>query len=78
MKHWLRFRVSWVHSLPMFRRLPLALSAVLLCGCVHVTMDPIQAHVVVDVNVKLDKALDDVFGDLDRKSSTMQVRSDKT
>lgn len=62
----------------MIRRLSLALAAVVLSGCVHVTMDPIQVHAVVDVNVKLDKALDDVFGDLDRKSATMQVRSDKT
>ncbi|MBI5770268.1 MAG: hypothetical protein HZA93_21000 [Verrucomicrobia bacterium] len=62
----------------MLRRLFPLLAAVALSGCVHVTMDPIQVHAVVDVNVKLDKALDDVFGDLDRKSATMQVRSDKT
>jgi hypothetical protein len=62
----------------MTRRLLLALLAVALSGCVHVTMDPIQVHAIVDVNVKLEKALDDVFGDLDRKSKTMQVRPDKT
>jgi hypothetical protein len=62
----------------MLRRPLFALAAVVLSGCVHVTMDPIQVHAVVDVNVKLDKALDDVFGDLDRKSTTMQVRGDKT
>lgn len=66
-------------ALPVMLRRPLfALAAVVLSGCVHVTMDPIQVHAVVDVNVKLDKALDDVFGDLDRKSTTMQVRGDKT
>ena len=62
----------------MLRRLLLPLFAVALSGCVHVTMDPIQVHAVVDVNVKLDKALDDVFGDLDRKSTTMQVRPGKS
>ena len=34
-------------------------------------MDPIQVHAVVDVNVKVDKALDDFFGDLDQKSATI-------
>jgi hypothetical protein len=62
----------------MSRRFALVLVAAALGGCVHVTMDPIQVHATVDVNVKLDKALDDVFGDLDRKSKTMQVRADKS
>lgn len=35
-------------------------------GCINVT-----AHVIVDVNVKVDKALDDFFGDLDKKSATI-------
>ena len=77
MKHCLRIRVSWVQFPLMPRRLLLLFSVVVLGGCVHVTMDPIEVHAVVDVNVKLDKALDDVFGDLDRKSATMQVRPDK-
>ena len=47
------------------------LPAVLSAGCIHVKMDPIQVHAVVDVNVKVDKALDDFFGDLDKKSSTI-------
>lgn len=42
-------------------------------GCLHVTMDPIEVHAVVDVNVKVDKALDDFFGDLDRKSTTVNA-----
>ncbi len=40
-------------------------------GCLHVKMDPIQVNATVDVNVKVDKALDDFFGDLDKKSSTI-------
>jgi hypothetical protein len=41
-------------------------------------MDASQVYAVVDVNVKLDMALDDVFGELDRKSTTMKARGDKT
>jgi len=55
----------------MPHRLCLLLPAVFLAGCIHVKMDPIQVHAVVDVNVKVDKALDDFFGDLDKKSSTI-------
>jgi hypothetical protein len=55
----------------MLRRfLPVFLLPV-LGGCVHVKMDPIQVHATVDVNVKVDRALDDFFGELDRKSSTI-------
>ena len=39
---------------------------VALAGCINV-----NAHIVVDVNVKMQKALDDVFGDLDRKDPSM-------
>ncbi|WP_221029821.1 hypothetical protein [Actomonas aquatica] len=55
------------------RRLSLlaAVPCLFLAGCVHVKMDPIQVHAVVDVNVKVDRALDDFFGDLDRQSSTI-------
>ena len=38
--------------------------------------EPIEVkpiHVTVDVNVKVDKALDDFFGDLDRKSTTINA-----
>ncbi len=43
----------------------------LLSGCIHVKLDPVQVHAVVDVNVKVDRALDDFFGDLDQKSATI-------
>ena len=42
-----------------------------LGGCIHVKMDPIQVHATVDVNVKVDRALDDFFADLDKKSTTI-------
>jgi len=41
-------------------------------GCLsiktHHTVDPIQIN--VDVNVKVDQALNDFFGDIDKKSVT--------
>lgn len=58
--------------MPSMRRLlPLLLLLVGLAsnGCIHV--DPIEVRVTVDVNVKIDKALDDFFGDLDKKSATL-------
>jgi hypothetical protein len=42
-----------------------------LGGCIHVKLDPIQVHATLDVNVKVDRALDDFFGDLDKKSTTI-------
>jgi hypothetical protein len=55
----------------MKRFLLLVPVAVLLGGCLsintHHTVDPI--HINVDVNVKVDKALNDFFGDIDKKSA---------
>ena len=44
---------------------------ILLGGCINVKLQPVEAHITVDVNVKVDKALDDFFGDLDKKSATI-------
>jgi hypothetical protein len=57
----------------MLRRFSLPLIALLLGGCIHVKMDPIHVHATIDVNVKVDKALDDFFGDLDKKSATINT-----
>ncbi|MGH7945048.1 MAG: hypothetical protein ACREH8_14090 [Opitutaceae bacterium] len=51
--------------------LPLAFS---LSGCLSLKTEPIEVkpiHITVDVNVKVDKALDDFFGDLDKKATTV-------
>jgi hypothetical protein len=45
----------------------------LLGGCINVKLQPVEAHITVDVNVKVDKALDDFFGDLDKKSTTLVI-----
>ena len=45
----------------------------LLGGCLSVRTEPIEVkpiHITVDVNVKVERALDDFFGDLDKKSAT--------
>ena len=65
-----------MHPPSMKRRLTLVCAAALLflAGCVHVKTDPIEVkpiHITVDVNVRVDKALDDFFGDLDKKSTTI-------
>jgi hypothetical protein len=48
--------------------LPIAFA---LGGCLSLKTEPIEVkpiHITVDVNVKVDKALDDFFGDLDQKA----------
>ncbi len=61
----------------MSRVLPvIAFAACVLTGClnVHMTVDPVEVNVhgTLDVNVKVDRALDDFFGDLDQKSTTIK------
>lgn len=57
----------------MNRRLcmPLLLLTLIVGGCLSVQVKPI--HVTVDVNVKVDRALNDFFGDLDKHSTTLNV-----
>ncbi|WP_309399311.1 hypothetical protein [Cerasicoccus maritimus] len=60
----------------MQKAFPLAvIASSLLCGCIqtehkvetHHKIDPI--HITVDVNLKVERELDDFFGDLDNQSS---------
>lgn len=53
----------------------------LLGGCLSVRTEPIEVkpiHITVDVNVKVDRALDDFFGDLDKKSTTTSHEEKKS
>ena len=46
-------------------------------GCLNVRTEPIEVkpiHITVDVNVKVDRALDDYFGDLDKQSTTINPK----
>jgi len=57
-------------------RLPAVFASLALAagGCLSLKTEPIEVkpiHITVDVNVKVEKALDDFFGDLDKKSSTV-------
>ncbi len=64
--------VLLMHKLPlMYRALFVVFSAGILTGCVHVKLDPIEVNANVNVNVKLEKALNDFFGDLDKQSTTV-------
>lgn len=71
MKPELHFAVPVVHSPAMHRLLLPLFAATLFSGCLHVTMD---VNAKVDVNVKVDRALDDLFGDLDKKDATMKAK----
>lgn len=65
----------------MNRNLPaLCTMALVLAGCLNVRTEPIEVkpiHVTVDVNVKVDRALDNFFGDLDKKSTTIETPAQK-
>lgn len=54
---------------------------VLLTGCMHVKTAPIEVkpiHITVDVNVRIERALDNFFGDLDQKSATISTAGEST
>ena len=58
-------------KLPHLLLLPVLLA---FSGCLSVKTAPIEVkpiHITVDVNVKVDRALDDFFGDLDKQSTTI-------
>lgn len=63
----------------MLRPTLLVLGLALFSGCLNVTVQPIEVRVqaTLDVNVKVDRALDDFFGDLDKKSATINPPSAK-
>ncbi|PAW74008.1 MAG: hypothetical protein B9S26_02175 [Opitutia bacterium Tous-C4FEB] len=63
----------------MLRPALLILGLAPLSGCLNVTVQPIEVRVqaTLDVNVKVDRALDDFFGDLDKKSATINPPSAK-
>jgi len=57
--HWWKIRRKLFPAL--FLVLPLLAAA----GCISIKSDPI--HITMDVNVKIDRELDNFFGDLDAK-----------
>ncbi len=61
----------------MSRLLPLCVSILPLglAGCIHISMDPIEVHAVVDVNVKMEKAVTDVLADIYGDSATVNTQA---
>lgn len=60
--------------------LPAALSFLLAVGCTShkVEVAPVEVkpiHITIDVNVKVDKALDDFFGDVDSAEEDIESNS---
>ncbi|MEI8090023.1 MAG: hypothetical protein WCG63_10585 [Opitutaceae bacterium] len=64
----------------MPRNFPMLAGFLFLSGCLNVTVQPIEVkvHATLDVNVKVDRALDDFFGDLDKKSATIATPPTKS
>lgn len=58
----------------MIPRIPILVAPLILGGCLTVKTEPIEVkpiHITLDVNVRVDRALDDFFGAIDAKSSTI-------
>jgi hypothetical protein len=56
-------------------------AAALLPGCLHVKVDPIETkeiHIVHDVNIHIDKQLDDFFAFQDQQSTTRPTTATAT
>lgn len=44
-----------------------------LSGCIHVKMDPLQVHAVVDVNVRVEREVAGLLSDIYGNSATIKV-----
>lgn len=51
----------------------MSLAAAALSGCIHVKMDPLQVHAVVDVNVRVEREVADLVSDIYGNSATIKV-----
>lgn len=51
----------------------LLIGSVFSTGCIHVKMDPIKVHAVVDVNVRMEQAVTNLLADIYGDSSTLNV-----
>ena len=57
----------------MSRLLPLCVLPVFLAGCIHLSMDPIQVHAVVDVNVRMEQAVTELLTRVYGSSKTINT-----
>lgn len=51
----------------------LLIGSVFSTGCIHVKMDPIKVHAVVDVNVRMEQAVTNLLADIYGDSATVNV-----
>ncbi len=52
----------------------LLLGCIGLCaGCIHVKLDPVEVHATVDVNVKVDQAVNNLLTDIYGDSATVKT-----
>ena len=63
--------------------LPAAISLLAAVGCTQhkVEVAPVEIkpiHITIDVNVKVDRALDDFFGDVDKAETKIEPKSSTT
>ncbi len=54
--------------------------ALLMPGCTrhNVQVEPVEIkpiHITIDVNIKVDRALDDFFGDLDKAATAPDIKN---
>lgn len=56
-----------------FRTCALCFAAALLGGCIHVKMEPLQVHAVVDVNVRVEREVAGLLSDIYGNSATIKV-----
>ena len=66
---------------PNLKIVPVLASALLLPACAHVKVDPIEVkeiHIVHDVNIRVDKQLDEFFAFQDQHPTTTQATTAPT
>ena len=51
----------------------MSLLAAGLSGCIHVKMDPLQVHAVVDVNVRVEREVAGLLSDIYGDSATIKI-----
>ncbi len=55
------------------RFLAVSTLALALSACIHVKLDPVEVHAVLDVNVKVDREVTDLLSDIYGNSKTVNA-----
>ena len=74
MFRWTETSKGTYFAIPMHSRyLLMCFIAASLGGCIHVKMDPLQVHAVVDVNVRVEREVAGLLSDIYGNSATIKV-----